>query len=229
MPFFIGDVMKKAIGYVRVSTVKQVTDGVSIDAQKEKIAAWCNLNDYELVHIYEDAGLSGKSIAHRKDLQEALLALNKNMAFVCYSLSRVSRKLEDMLKISNHIKDTGADLISLSERIDTTGSSGRMVFNMLAVINEFERDVISERTKMAMQHLKDNNKVYSHIPYGFNNEDGYLVENFAEQLIIKKMYEYSQLGYGHRKIATQLNKQNIKSKHGGIWYAKTVKSILERI
>ncbi|AWL27190.1 recombinase family protein (plasmid) [Acinetobacter defluvii] len=221
--------MKKAIGYVRVSTAKQVTDGVSIDAQKEKIAAWCNLNDYELVHIYEDAGLSGKSVAHRKDLQEALLALNKGMAFVCYSLSRVSRKLEDMLKISNHIKDTGADLISLSERIDTTGSSGRMVFNMLAVINEFERDVISERTKMAMQHLKDNNKVYSHIPYGFNNENGYLVENFDEQQVIKKMHEFLKKGYGHRKIATQLNKQNIKSKHGGIWYAKTVKAILDRI
>lgn len=221
--------MKKAIGYVRVSTTKQVNDGVSIDAQKDKIAAWCNLNDYELIRIYEDAGISGKSISHRKDLQDALYALDKDMAFVCYSLSRVSRKLEDMLKISNHIDDVGADLVSLSERIDTTGAAGRMVFNMLAVLNQFERDVISERTKMAMQYLKDNNKVYSHIPYGFNEDQGHLIVNPEEQKIIEKMLSYQSIGFGHRKIATRLNKENIHSKQGGIWYAKTVKGILERI
>jgi site-specific DNA recombinase len=52
---------KQAIGYVRVSTQKQVDEGVSIDAQVNKIKAWASLNDYEVVEIFIDEGISGKT------------------------------------------------------------------------------------------------------------------------------------------------------------------------
>ena len=53
--------MPSAVGYIRVSTEGQAQDGVSLDAQRAKIEAWCSLNDYELTAVHVDAGISGKS------------------------------------------------------------------------------------------------------------------------------------------------------------------------
>lgn len=219
---------KKAIGYVRVSTQKQVEDGVSIDAQINKIKAWSSLNDYELVHIFVDEGISGKDTANRPQLTEALELLKKGNAFVFYSLSRVSRNVIDTINIGDRIRKKGADMVSLSEKIDTTGASGRMIFNLLAVLNQFERDQIAERTKLAIGYLRDNGKVFSHTPYGYDRLENDLIKNAAEQATIAMMKSLKDSGYGTRKIATHLNKQGIKSKHGGKWYAKTVDQVLKR-
>lgn len=219
---------KQAIGYVRVSTQKQVDDGVSIDAQISKIQAWASLNDYQLINIFVDEGISGKGTANRPQLNEALELLEKGNAFVFYSLSRVSRNVIDTINIGDQIRKKGADMVSLSEKIDTTGASGRMIFNLLAVLNQFERDQIAERTKLAIGHLRDNGKVFSHTPFGYDRNDHDLIPNTLEQATIATMKQLTRSGYGARKIATHLNKQGIKSKHGGKWYAKTVDQVLKR-
>ena len=69
--------MQKAIGYIRVSTQGQADEGVSLDAQRAKIEAWCSLNDAELVAVFEDKGLSGGSMAGRDGLAAALKATGK--------------------------------------------------------------------------------------------------------------------------------------------------------
>ena len=66
--------MQKAIGYIRVSTQGQADEGVSLEAQRAKIRAWCELNDAELVAVFEDAGLSGASMKGREGLDAALKA-----------------------------------------------------------------------------------------------------------------------------------------------------------
>jgi DNA invertase Pin-like site-specific DNA recombinase len=125
---------QKVVAYIRVSTVGQVEDGVSLDAQRAKIAAWCSLNDAELVAVFEDAGLSGASMTKRNGLHAALKATGKGMALVCYSMSRLARSTRDMLAIAEQLDAKHADLVSLTEKIDTTTASGRMVFKMLAVL-----------------------------------------------------------------------------------------------
>lgn len=148
------DNKKQAIGYVRVSTQKQVNEGISIEAQISRIEAWAQFNEYELIHVFVDEGISGKNVNNRPKLAEALSLLEKDMAFVFYSLSRVSRNVIDTIAIGEQIRKASADMVSLSEKIDTTGAAGRMIFNLLAVLNQFERDQISERTKMAMRYKK---------------------------------------------------------------------------
>lgn len=219
---------KQAIGYVRVSTQKQVSEGLSIEAQTAKIQQWASLNDYDLIHLFIDEGISGKNVINRPKLNEALSLLKKDMAFVFYSLSRVSRNVIDTITIGEHIRKAGADMVSLSEKIDTTGAAGRMVFNMIAVLNQFERDQVSERTKMVISYLRENDKVYSHVPYGFDRVEKDLVINPDENKQIKYMIQLREEGYGYRKIATTLNKADIKSKHGGKWYAKTVEQVVQR-
>lgn len=70
--------------------------------------------------------------------------------------------------------------------------------------------------------------MYSHVPYGYDRKDKDLVTNQAEAQNIAYMVGLREKGYGFRKIATQLNKDNIKSKHGGQWYAKTVEQVIKR-
>lgn len=219
---------KQAIGYVRVSTQKQVSEGLSIEAQTAKIQQWADLHDYELIHLFIDEGISGKNVINRPQLHEALSLLKKDMAFVFYSLSRVSRNVIDTINIGEQIRTAGADMVSLSEKIDTTGAAGRMVFNMIAVLNQFERDQVSERTKMVIGYLKENGKVYSHVPYGYDRIEKDLVINPSEAKHIEYMIQLRKKGYGFRKIASTLNKENIKSKLGGQWYAKTVEQVVQR-
>ena len=151
--------MQKAIGYIRVSTQGQADEGVSLAAQRAKIEAWCSLNDAELVAVFEDAGISGASMNGREGLHAALKATTKGMALVTYSISRLARSTRDMLEIAERLDAKGADLVSMTEKIDTTTAAGRMVFKMLAVLADFERDQIGERTKMALAHKKAKGEV----------------------------------------------------------------------
>ena len=118
----------KTIGYVRVSTSGQAQDGVSLSAQEAKIRAWSELNGADDVVIFTDAGLSGKRADNRPALQDALRTVGKGDALVVYSLSRLARSTKDTISIAETLDKRGADLLSLSEKIDTTTAAGKMVF-----------------------------------------------------------------------------------------------------
>ena len=114
----------KAVGYVRVSTEDQAREGVSLEAQRAKIEAWCAANGYELVAMHEDAGLSGSRADNRPGLQLALeQACHEKTALVAYSISRISRSTRDLLGIAERLEQAGADLVSLSERCWASSSA----------------------------------------------------------------------------------------------------------
>lgn len=220
--------MQKAIGYIRVSTQGQADEGVSLEAQRAKILAWCSLNDAELVAVFEDAGISGASMNGRDGLHSALKATGKGMALVCYSISRLARSTRDMLEIAERLDTKGADLVSLTEKIDTTTAAGRMVFKMLAVLADFERDQIGERTKMALAHKKAKREVYAPTPFGFDAIEGRLVEVKRETKIIGEILRQREAGASLAEIADTLNDQGIEGKRGGRWYASTVRYLIQR-
>ena len=207
--------MASAIGYIRVSTEGQAQDGVSLDAQRAKIEAWCSLNDYELAAVHVDAGISGKN-CNRPGLQDALADCRKGSALVVYSLSRLSRSVRDTMDIGDKLAKVGADLVSLSEKIDTTSASGKMVFRLLAVMNEFERDQISERTKSALQHKKAKGERVGSVAYGYRlDSDGVtLIEDEDEQLVIAAVHGYRDAGVSLRTIVTRLDEQGYRSRSG---------------
>jgi site-specific DNA recombinase len=219
---------KKAIGYIRVSTEKQA-DGVSLDAQRAKIEAWALLNEYELTAIYNDSGITGSVMDKREGLQQALKDTKKGMALVVYSMSRLSRSLKDTLSISEALNKTGADLVSITEKIDTTGASGRMVFNMLAVLNQFEREQIAERTSNSLQHKKRTGQKYTNkTPYGYEVINNRLEQVASEAKVVAEImrarHEGKTLGY----IARQLNAQGIPTKQGKQWQSATIHYLLKR-
>lgn len=226
--------MNKAVGYIRVSTQQQADEGVSLEAQKAKIEAWCLANDYTLSNIYSDEGISGTK-SSRKGLQAALDSIESGTALVVYSLSRLTRSTKDMLSLSDQLEKANADIVSLTEKIDTTTAAGKMVFRMMAVLNEFERDQISERTKLALNHKKSAGQSYSPTPYGYKSVCGYKAKNkvleadTAEQSVINDIVAKRKAGQTLREIASDLNEKNIKPKRGEQWYASSVSYLLKRV
>lgn len=176
----------KAIGYIRVSTEEQVSEGVSLEAQRAKVAAWADLNGYELGAIFADAG------------------------------------------ISERLDRAGADLVSLSERIDTTSAAGRMIFRMLAVLAEFERDQISERTSAAMQFKRSKGQRVGSIPYGYRLADdgSTLLAHAPEQAVITQARALRDAGLSLRKIAAELARMGFRARNGATFAAAQVQRML---
>ena len=121
------------IGYARVSTAEQNLD-LQIDALK---AAQCG-------RIYEEHA-SGKN-AGRTELQNCLKALRAGDVLVVWRLDRLGRNLPDLVRIVGELEDCNVGLESITEKIETVSSAGKLVFHIFSALAEFERNVIRERT-----------------------------------------------------------------------------------
>lgn len=220
-----------AYGYSRVSSVGQATEGISLDAQRAKIAAWCVANDAELAETFIDAGMSGGRADNRTGLQDALKAVCKGRGnvLVVYSLSRMARSTKDTIAIAERLQRAGANLVSLSEKIDTTSAAGKMVFRLLAVLNEFERDLASERTKLAASYKRSRGEGWAHAPYGESkDEGGRLIPNEAEQENVREVLKLRQQGRSIRAIVAEMNERGRTTRDGGKFHITTVQRILAR-
>lgn len=172
---------------------------------------------------------------HQAAVQQLQVALSRacqaKAALVVYSLSRLARSTKDALLISERLDRAGADLVSLSERIDSTSPMGKMVVRLLASLSEFERDQLSERTRLAMAHLRlSNRRISTKIPLGYDlAPDGRtLIENPAEQGTVRRIVALRQEGRSLAQIAQQMEQEGIPTKNGGGWYPSTVARILNR-
>ena len=218
--------MNKAIGYTRVSTQKQADEGVSLDAQRAKIEAWCLANDYELAGIHCDEGISGTK-SDRDGVLAAMAEAGKGTALIVYSLSRLTRSTKDLISFGDKLEKQGADLISLSEKIDTTTAAGNMFFQLRGVLNEFERKQISERTKAALAYKKENNQVYNHTPYGYTRNGESLVQNDAEAAVAAQAVKLYHSGQTMRAIARHLNDLGIPTKLGKLWQPMQISRLIK--
>jgi len=223
---------RAAVGYVRVSTERQAHEGVSLEAQEARIRAWAVGQGLEVAAVHVDAGISGKRADNRPGLQAALTEACKRRApLVVYSLSRVARSTKDALAIAERLEKAGADLVSLSEAIDTTSAAGKMVFRLLAVLAEFERDLISERTTSAMDHLRrQGRKVSGNVPFGFDEaEGGRLVANENEKAVVDLIRKRRAEGASLRDIVRELEAARIPTKSGLLtWTPATIRGVLLR-
>lgn len=225
----------QAIGYARVSSAQQAEEGVSLAAQEERIKAWCLAHAYGLSAVEVDAGLSGGRADNRPALQRALDAVCKAKGvLVVYSLSRLARSTRDAIDIMERLHDAGADLVSLTENIDTTTAMGKLFFRLMAALAEFERDIISERTSMAMAHKRGRGEYTGgEAPYGWRvvselNDGGPLrvVEDEDEQrtiVMIEHLHRVEKRSPA--RIARDLNECHAPSR-GQVWHAKSVRRIL---
>ena len=158
-------------------------------------------------------------------------ACRDRAALVVYSLSRLARSTRDAIDIAERLHKAGADLVSLTERIDTTTAAGKMVFRMLAVLAEFERDLVSERTAAALAHKRCRGERVGDIPYGWRlTDDGTTLAPIeSEQTTIRQIRAMREGGVSYRAIAEELTRRGVPTKKGNArWTHQAVASILKR-
>jgi DNA invertase Pin-like site-specific DNA recombinase len=220
----------KAVGYVRVSTTQQAANGHSLDAQRQKVRQYCDLYDLDLVGIHADEGASGKDL-DRDGLTEALCALSDGDAdtLVVVKLDRLTRSVADLNRLlEEHFTDGGSEIVSVSENVDTSTPAGRLVLNMLMSVSQWEREVISQRTSDAMQHMRQERKFTGTAPYGWTvSEDGEtLVEDEDEQALIHAVLRYREAGLSYRAIAAELAADGYANRKGNAFHASTIGNII---
>jgi len=227
-----GVLVRPAIAYLRVSTDQQAREGVSLAAQEAKIRLWAQANDYQVVAVHQDVGLSGGRADNRPALQRAIQEARDGAALVVYSLSRLARSTRDAIAISDTLAKAGADLVSLTERLDTTSAAGKMLFRLMAVLAEFERDQISERTKLAMRHLRKQGRSVGHPPFGWKlgQDGGGLQEDQVEQRVIQGIRGMRKQGHSYAEIAKALESKGHRTKRGGgRWHPKVIRDIVRAV
>lgn len=137
------------IGYARVSTQDQ-----SLTVQEEaikKYAADLGIEEKDVV-IYKEKESGGKS--KRKELDLALRHARAGDKFVVYKLDRLARSTKQLYELTDSLTEKGVEFVSIRDNLDTTTSTGRAMFGMLSVFAEFEKDIISERTKAGLESAK---------------------------------------------------------------------------
>lgn len=223
----------KAIAYVRVSTMEQSTQGVSMDAQRKKIEAYCDMQGLDLVSIMTERGVSGgKPLGERPEGEKLLASIARNDIehVVALKLDRLFRDAEDALHQTKAWDKAGValHLVDMGGQTVNTGSAmGRFFLNVMAGFAELERNLIAERTEAALQHKKSSNRVYGEVPYGYDRDGDNLRENPEEMQVVREIERLREDGESLRSIAQHLNDSETPTKKGGKWHASTVSSILK--
>jgi DNA invertase Pin-like site-specific DNA recombinase len=203
----------KAIGYFRVSTNEQGDSGLGIAAQKSTIQLEVERRGWDFETMYGDIA-SGKSLRGRDDFGKALKVLADSEAdvLVVAKLDRLSRSVSDFAAILAQSQREGWALDICDLGVDTTTPSGKMVAQILMVLAEWEREMIGDRTRRALEAAVANGTRLGR-PRGVSEETLRLIRLLREA------------GNSWDGIAKALTKEGIPTAQGGTWRASTVRKL----
>lgn len=142
--------------YARVST-----RGQELENQLAELSTTCAQSDWQVVRVFTDFGISGaKGRAARKGLDDLLKAVvRREVDQVCvWSIDRLGRSLRDLINVLDELRQKSCDLYVHKQAIDTNTPSGKMLFQMLGVFAEFEREIIRERIIAGQQRARAQGK-----------------------------------------------------------------------
>lgn len=180
----------KAAIYVRVSTEEQAKEGFSLAAQEQALKDHAKLLGYDVYKIYKDEGKSAKDM-HRPAMQQMLKDAEKRYfsAIIVYKLDRFSRSLKDLILTIEKLKEIEIDFVSVQDRIETASASGKLMFHIISSFAEFERDIISERTKFGMTEKAKEGGVVSKAPLGYKVIDGKFTIDHEQSEKVRIIFE----------------------------------------
>ena len=228
----------RAVGYIRVSTAAQATEGLSLDAQRSRIEAAALAGGLELVGVVVDGGVSGSvALADRPGGAQvvAMVEAGQVAAVIVAKLDRLGRSAADLLTTVQGWERRGVALQALDVGVDTTSAAGRVFFGMLSVFAEFERGQASERTRAGLLQAKAEGATLGGAPMGLERTDDVdahgrrvLVAVPAQQLAVARLVALRGEGMPWRAVADALNREGVPAAKGGAWHAMAAKRIFDR-
>ncbi len=224
---------QNVVGYVRVSTREQAESGLSISAQERRISQYCDYKSFNLVKIIKDENVSAAiplgQRAGGNELQT--LAKQNKYGVVAMRLDRLFRDAHDCLGVTKEWSADGIVLHLMDLGVDTDTAMGRAFLTNAATYAELEKNLISERTKEALNQIKIEGGALGAPSYGWmyseetdHNGHKKLVPKIDESKHLEVCVTLRELGFTYRQIADTLNQQGVPSKRGGKWHASSVRN-----
>ena len=194
--------------YTRVSTEDQAKEGFSLDAQLEKLRAYCTARGWPIAGEYVDEGYSGRKTrrpAYTKMMQE----IDKWDALLVIKMDRIHRNSKNFMLMMEDLNKKGKEFVSMMESLDTSTAMGRFVMDIIQRIAQLESEQIGERVYIGMeQKAKQNGGVLGfNIPYGYDYKNGKLQINESESNNVKNIFDMYINKLSMKKIAQILNKK----------------------
>lgn len=232
----------RVVAYTRVSTDQQAEEGISLQYQKEQCEAWCKARGYVLVELITDEGASGKTL-ERDGVKRALKIVagkhsvdepktrgkkrttsGEGWILLVPKFDRLTRRLIDLLRIMELSQEQGWVLVSITDNVDTSTVMGRLMFNMLGMVSEWERDAISDRTKMALRAKRARGGYAGGaLPVGkMVTADGMLVDNEKEMQTVARARQLRSEGMPLRNIGEQLILEGFLPRKSKKWSASSI-------
>ncbi len=225
-----------AVAYIRVSTEEQANGGLSLEDQEQRARDYAKHAGLGDPVILRERGVSGSVPLVKRPqgsiLADALPPTGSCKHVIAYKLDRLFRDTEDCLGRIREWEENGValhliDFGGLSLNMGT--ATGKLMLTFFAMMAEFERNTIRERTRAAVQYRKRNGLVCGEMPYGFRVVEGKrLVPNERERQWIKKMVEWKAEGESMSGIARRLNAMRVQTRRKKKWSGKTVRDVLAR-
>ncbi|MEK4387903.1 recombinase family protein [Solibacillus sp. FSL W7-1464] len=220
----------RAVGYVRVSTDKQL-DNTSIAKQTEEIKRYCDSNDITLVHIFDEGAKSAKSFRNRDAFKELYSFImdkkNKIDCVVVYDSDRISRDNLEALYIYKRLNEEEIRLICIADNIDTSDPRSKILYQIMSLVAELERDMIIFRTSSGMEKRASEGHFNGGIIYGYTSSNKKLKIVPEEAKVVSFIFDkYANEQWGYKKIASALNTLGIRTKKDNYWTIFAVKTIL---
>lgn len=225
---------KRTAIYARVSTEMQAEEGYSIDAQISNARMNCESLGSSVVGVYIDRGISGKNMESRPEFMRLIEDAKDGLfdEIVVWKLNRLSRSHIDLLHIYQQLDEYGVSFRSITEPFDTGSPTGKLVFNMLASIGEFERETIVENVKSgmrqrALQGLHNGGRMLGYksiTDEASSKAQLIIVDDEAE--VVRLIYNMYAGGKGYKAISNYLNKSGYKTVKGNHFSIQAVRDIL---
>lgn len=233
----------KTVGYARVSTEEQKRTGISLDAQAERIKAYCQYHNLELVDLLSEGGVSAAKPLGSRPLGARLLQQVGEDGVghvVSVKLDRLFRNALDCLQVVDRWMHDGVALHLVDfggEAMSTNTPMGRFFLQNAASFAELERNMISARTHEAIQYKLAHGGVVGRAPIGLRWEGEKkhksLVPNPDEQLVVRRILELHADHLSLREIADELNAAGFtgRARKGaaGRWHPTSVARVLARV
>ncbi len=227
----------KVIGYLRVSTGKQLKEGFGLADQEKQIRAWCKVGGHKLVRLVRDDAKSGTlEVAERPGLIAVLKAVRDHEAdgVVMRDLDRIARTLTVQEAVLAQLWSLGGHAFIVTDAAevpqdDPDDPMRTAMRQMAGVFAQLERAMVVKRLRNGRaEKAAQGGYAYGGPPYGWTAVDGGLVAEPAEQAILDYMRELRDRGSSLDAIATLLNSNGMKPKRGDRWHAQTVSRALAR-
>jgi site-specific DNA recombinase len=222
--------LKKPVGiWIRVSTDDQAK-GDSPEHHEERARAYAKSRGWEVKEIYDLAGQSGKAVMQHAECKRMMKDIERaHIGGLIFSkLARLSRNRRELEDFSDYFNKHEADLISLSEAIDTSTAGGRMFFHLLGVFAQWEREEITERVNASvLTRAKLGKSINGSAPYGYEWKDRKLVVKEPEAAIRREAYRLFVECRRKGQVARTLNAAGYRTREGSIWRDTAIARILE--